>query len=205
LLSDKKARNILKIRKTRSDKRTTYIYEFADKTKVELKPGEDGITEVDIKKLHALDDSEVYNNNKNLRPEKTEEEKVEIEKFKQKFINSFNEEYGYEPNKGILKEVVEEKFPRNYNLSLDFDNDGEIDPDKRLIASILDKGLDEKFEWSEHMEDVLSLLTDKQRLVIKLMYIDGYKQSEIADLMDISSAGVKKHLDKAKETIKNNF
>jgi hypothetical protein len=73
LLSDKKARNILKIRKTRSDKRTTYIYEFADKTKVELKPGEDGITEVDIKKLHALDDSEVYNNNKNLRPEKTEE------------------------------------------------------------------------------------------------------------------------------------
>lgn len=55
------------------------------------------------------------------------------------------------------------------------------------------------------MEDVLSLLTDKQRLVIKLMYVDGYKQSEIADLMNISSAAVKKHLDKAKETIKNNF
>lgn len=55
------------------------------------------------------------------------------------------------------------------------------------------------------MEDVLSLLTDKQRLVIKLMYIDGYKQSEIANLMNISSAAVKKHLDKAKDTNKNNF
>ena len=65
--------------------------------------------------------------------------------------------------------------------------------------------MNEKFEWSEHMKDILSLLTDKQRLVIKLMYVDGYKQSEIADLMNISSAVVKKHLDKAKETIKNNF
>ena len=65
--------------------------------------------------------------------------------------------------------------------------------------------MNEEFEWSEHMENILSLLTDKQRLVIKLMFVDGYKQSEIADLMNISSAAVKKHLDKAKETIKNNF
>ncbi|MDO5018637.1 MAG: sigma-70 family RNA polymerase sigma factor [Lagierella massiliensis] len=195
----------MKIRKTRSDKRTTYIYEFADRTKVELKPGEDGITEVDIKKLHALDDSEVYNNNKNLRPERTEEEKFEIEKWKQKFISKFKDRHGYEPNKDIVKGAVEDAFPRNYNLSLDFDNDGEIDPDKRLIASIADKESNESFEWSEHMEDILSLLTDKQKLVIKLMYVDGYKQSEIADLMNISSAAVKKHLDKAKERIKNNF
>ena len=195
----------MKIRKTRSDERTTYVYRFADETKVELKPGKDGITEVDIKKLHALDDSEVYYNNKNLRPERTKEEKAEIDTWKQEFISDFKKSNGYEPNEDLLKGEVEERFPRNYNLSLDFDNDGDIDPDKRLIATIKSKDLNEKFEWSEHMEDVLSLLTDKQRLVIKLMYVDGYKQSEIADLMNISSAAVKKHLDKAKETIKNNF
>ena len=195
----------MKIRKTRSDERTMYVYRFADETKVELEPGKDGITEVDIKKLHALDDSEVYYNNKNLRPERTKEEKAEIESWKQEFISDFKKSNGYEPNEDLLKGEVEDRFPRNYNLSLDFDNDGDIDPDKRLIATIKSKDMNEEFEWSEHMEDILSLLTDKQRLVIKLMYVDGYKQSEIADLMNISSAAVKKHLDKAKETIKNNF
>lgn len=195
----------MKIRKTRSDERTTYVYRFADETKLELKPGKDGITEVDIKKLHALDDSEVYYNNKNLRPGRSKEEKAEIDAWKQEFISYFKKSNGYEPNEDLLKEEVEERFPRNYNLSLDFDNDGDIDPDKRLIATIKSKDMNEEFEWSEHMENILSLLTDKQRLVIKLMYVDGYKQSEIADLMNISSAAVKKHLDKAKETIKNNF
>ena len=195
----------MKIRKTRSDERTMYVYRFADETKVELEPGKDGITEIDIKKLHALDDSEVYYNNKNLRPERTKEEKAEIDAWKQEFISDFIKSHGYEPNEGLLKGEVEERFPRNYNLSLDFDNDGEIDPDKRLIATIKSTDLNERFEWSEHMEDILSLLTDKQRLVIKLMFVDGYKQSEIAELMNISSVAVKKHLDKAKETIKNNF
>ena len=55
------------------------------------------------------------------------------------------------------------------------------------------------------MEEVLSLLTDKQRLVINPMFVEGYTQSEIADLMNISSAAVKKRFDKAKEIIKNNF
>ena len=89
------------IRKTRSDERTTYVYRFADATKVELKPGKDGITEVDIKKLHALDDSEVYYNNKNLRPERTKEEKAEIESWKQEFISDFKKSNGYEPNERI--------------------------------------------------------------------------------------------------------
>lgn len=195
----------MKIHKTRNDRRETYIYRFSDGKSVELKPGKDGITELDIKKLHALDDSEVYYNNKNLRPERTKEEKAEIESWKQEFISDFKKNHGYEPNEGLLKGEVEERFPRNYNLSLDFDNDGDIDPDKRLIATIKSKDINEEFEWSEHMEDILSLLTDKQRLVIKLMYVDGYKQSEIADLMNISSSAVKKHLDKAKEIIKNNF
>lgn len=77
----------MKIHKTRNDERETYIYRFSDGTKVELNPGEDGVTEVDIKKLHALDDSEVYYNKKNLRPERTKEEKVEIDAWKKEFIS----------------------------------------------------------------------------------------------------------------------
>ncbi len=203
----------MKIRKTKQAERGVYKYSYQVRAEngeyvtetVVLRPGENGVTEMDIKRLHALDDSEVYYNLKNVRPERTKEEKVEIEKWKQKFVSDFKERHGYEPNKYIIEDAVKDAFPRDYNLSLDFDADGDIDPDKRFIATIADKSLDESAEWSEHMEEVLSLLTDKQRLVINLMFVEGYKQSEIADLMSISSPAVKKHLDKAKEVIKNNF
>lgn len=203
----------MRIHKTNQKDRSVYNYkttvrtekgEYVEKT-MTLKPGEYGVTELDIKMLHSMDDSEVYYNLKNARPERTKEEKAEIEKWKQKFISDFTKRYGYEPNKYIIEDAVNDAFPRDYNFSLDFDADGDIDPDKRLIASISDKESDEMFEWSERMEEVLSLLTDKQRLVINLMFVEEYKQSEIADLMSISSAAVKKHLDKAKEIIKNNF
>ncbi|MGP6451524.1 RNA polymerase sigma factor [Streptococcus dysgalactiae subsp. equisimilis] len=203
----------MRIHKTNQKDRGVYKYttteltkdgEYVEKTVI-IKPGEDGVTELDIKMLHSLDDSEVYYNLKNARPERTKEEKAEIEVWKQKFISDFTERHGYEPNKYVIEDAVKDVFPRNYNLSLDFDNNEEIDPDKRLIASIADKEGGKKFEWSERMEDVFFLLTDKQRLAITLMFVEGYKQSEIADLMNISSAAVKKHLDKAKEIIKNNF
>lgn len=203
----------MRIYKTSKKERGVYKYTTTERTEkglyvektITLKPGENGVTELDIKILHSMDDSEVYYNLKNARPERTKEEKAEIEVWKQKFVGDFKERHGYEPNKYIIKDAVNDAFPRDYNLSLDFDADGDIDPDKRLIASISDKESDEMFEWSERMEEVLSLLTDKQRLVINLMFVDGYKQSEIAELMNISSAAVKKHLDKAKEIIKNNF
>ena len=203
----------MKIRKTNKKDRGVYKYTTTERTEkgayvektIKLKPGENGVTELNIKMLHSFDDSEVYYNLKNVRPERTKEEKAEIEKWKQKFVSDFTARHGYEPNKYIIKDAVKDAFPRDYNLSLDFDADGDIDPDKRLIASISDKESDEMFEWSERMEEVLSLLTDKQRLVINLMFVEGYTQSEIADLMNISSAAVKKRLDKAKEIIKNNF
>ena len=203
----------MRIHKTNQKDRSVYNYTTTERTEkgayvektIKLKPRENGVTELDIKILHSMDDSEVYYNLKNIRPERTKEEKAEIEVWKQKFVGDFKERHGYEPNKFIIEDAVNDAFPRNYNLSLDFDADGDIDPDKRLIASISDKESDEMFEWSERMEEVLSLLTDKQRLVINLMFVEGYKQSEIADLMSISSAAVKKHLDKAKEIIKNNF
>ena len=203
----------MRIHKTNQKDRGVYNYtttvrtekgEYIEKT-ITLKPEENGVTELDIKMLHSMDDSEVYYNFKNARPERTKEEKADIGKQKQKFVSDFKERHGYEPNKYIIEDAVKDAFPRDYNLSIDFDADGDIDPDKRLIASISDKELDEMFEWFERMEEVLSLLTDKQRLVINLMFVEGYMQSEIADLMNISSAAVKKRFDKAKEIIKNNF
>ena len=202
----------MKTRKTSSNNRTTYKYTYFvpnksggyDEKTLEIKPGENGVTVADIKMLHAEDDSEVYYNNKNLRPTRTAEEKAEIKAWKEEYIRLFNLKHGYEPNKDDVEYAAEERFPRNYNLSLDFDEDGELEVDKSHLAEVLsttdDYGFitnDYGFEWSEEMEHALSTLTDKQRQVIRLMFVDGYRQSEIARMLGISSAGVKKHLDSA--------
>lgn len=207
----------MKTRKTNSNDRATYKYtscvrnedgSYSEET-IEIKPGENGVTEADIKMLHSMDDSEVYYNNKNLRPARTAEEKAEIEAWKEKYIKRFEERYGYKPNKDDVDYSAEEHFPRNYNLSLDFDADGELEVDKSHLAEALsttdDYGFitnDYGFEMSEEMEHAFSTLTDKQRQVIRLMFIEGYTQSEIASMLGISSAGVKKHLDKALEKLR---
>ena len=202
----------MKTRKTNSNNRTTYKYTYFvpnksggyDEKTLEIKPGENGVTVADIKMLHSIDDSEVYYNNKNLRPTRTDEEKAEIEAWKEEYIRLFKSKHGYEPNKDDVEYAAEEHFPRNYNLSLDFDADGELEVDKSHLAEALsttdDYGFsadDHGIEWSEEMEHALSTLTDKQRQVICLMFVDGYRQSEIARILGISSAGVKNHLDSA--------
>ncbi len=207
----------MRTRKTNSNDRATYKYtscvrnedgSYSEET-IEIKPGENGVTVADIKMLHSMDDSEVYYNNKNLRPTRTAEEKAEIKAWKEEYIRHFNLKHGYEPNKDDVDYAAEEHFPRNYNLSLDFDADGELEVDKSHLAEALsttdDYGFitnDYGFEMSEEMEHAFSTLTDKQRQVIRLMFIEGYTQSEIASMLGISSAGVKKHLDKALEKLR---
>lgn len=207
----------MRTRKTNSNDRAAYKYtscvrnedgSYSEET-IEIKPGENGVTVADIKMLHSMDDSEVYYNNKNLRPTRTAEEKAEIKAWKKQYIQQFKAKHGYEPNKDDVEYAAEEHFPRNYNLSLDFDADGELEIDKSHLAEAFsttdDYGFsadDHGFEWSEEMEHALSTLTDKQRQVIRLMFIEGYTQSEIASMLGISSAGVKKHLDKALEKLR---
>lgn len=202
----------MRTRKTNSNDRATYKYtscvrnedgSYSEET-IEIKPGENGVTVADIKMLHSMDDSEVYYNNKNLRPTRTDEEKAEIKAWKEEYIRLFKSKHGYEPNKDDVDYAAEERFPRNYNLSLDFDADGELEVDKSHLAEALSTtdnyGFSADyhgFEWSEKMEHALSTLTDKQRQVICLMFVDGYLQSETARILGISSAGVKKHLDSA--------
>lgn len=207
----------MKTRKTSSNNRTTYKYTYFvpnksggyDEKTLEIKPGENGVTVADIKMLHSMDDSEVYYNNKNLRPNRTAEEKAESKAWKKQYIQQFKAKHGYEPNKDDVEYAAEEHFPRNYNLSLDFDAYGELEVDKSHLAEALsttdDYGFitnDYGFEMSERTESMLSVLTDKQSQVVKLMFFGGYTQSEIASMLGISSAGVKKHLDKALEKLR---
>ena len=207
----------MRTRKTNSNDRATYKYtscvrnedgSYSEET-IEIKPGENGVTVADIKMLHSMDDSEVYYNNKNLRPTRTAEEKAESKAWKEKYVKRFEERHGYKPNKDDVDYAANKHFLPNYNSSIDFDADGELEVDKSHLAEALsttdDYGFitnDYGFEMSEEMEHAFSTLTDKQRQVIRLMFIEGYTQSEIASMLGISSAGVKKHLDSAIANLK---
>lgn len=198
----------MRTRKTRQDQRRNYIYQFADGHKDVITAGENGVTEIDIKMLHSRDDSEVNNNLKNMRPGRTEEEKEEIKRWKEKYIEDFEKEYGYKPNKEDVDYMANEVFPKNYNLSLDYDQNGELASDKKTISyetATCDDYSEIISPWSEQMETLLNELTAKQRQVVQLMYVEGYSQSEIAKMLGISSAAVKKRLDKAKAFIKKNY
>ena len=87
----------MKIRKTRQDQRTEYRYPV----QVEdgkggyhvvyhtIRPGdgegEDIVTELHIQTMHSLDDSEVYYNTKNMRPQRSDSMKAEIAEWKRKY------------------------------------------------------------------------------------------------------------------------
>lgn len=192
-----------KIRKTNQQERGTYTYEYSTAEggieKVTIVPNRDGVTEIDIKRLHALDDSEVYFNLKNLRPSRNSVEKEEIKIWRESYIKNFKRENGYLPSHEDVKFAEEEVFPRQYNLSLDDDT---CEVDKTGIAHQISYIQEDIDEWSDRMLLAFEQLTDKQREVIDLMFVKGFKQHEVAAILGISPAAVHTHLSKAKKIIK---
>lgn len=203
----------MKIRKTRQDKRSTYRYPvqvsdgkggYRTENRT-VRAGEDGVTEVDIRIIHSLDDSAVYYNNKNLRPERNEREKELIENWKKKFIADFKQEFGYDPNKYELKDAVTEAFPKNWNLSLDWEMDDDNGSDKSYIEKAASVELEHSNSKKDRLYEVMETMTDKQRVVLRMVKLEDRTLTEVAKILETSVANVKKHLDKAIKHIKNNY
>ena len=187
----------LRTRKTYQDDRITYSYEFANCDKYTLEIDKDGITEADIKLLHSIDDNEVYNNCKNVRPGRTKEEKDIIKVWRENFIEEFKNNHGYEPQKSDVDYYENEEFPRNYNLSLDADL---VNSDKSAIENMVVKNTE--FEWTDKMLTAFEILTDNEKLVIEKIYLENMKKIDIAAEMGISNAMVTKYHKKALEKLR---
>ncbi|WP_102343591.1 sigma-70 family RNA polymerase sigma factor [Galactobacillus timonensis] len=179
----------MKLRKTKSNERSTYTYESNDGTRVTIYPGKDGVTELDIKMLHALDDAEVYNNIKNTRPPVEDWQKKAIEEWK-------NSHPGEEPAK-------------NWNLSLDQMTANEDEGgygDKFRGLSDLSKEPDLKKRLAiESIHEVVATFPNDQIDLYELYYIKEYSKAEIAEKYHTSRANITQRVNRLEEKIKKYF
>lgn len=155
-----------------------------------IKPGEDGVTEVMIKSLHAMDDHEVYSNAKNGHPPMTEEQKAEKKRWEE--------------------EHPGERYQMNWNLSLDYiagEDDEEVDKSSVLASASYNpfSGDDISDEVMKLREIVAKKMTDRQREAYRYIGLEGYSITDAAKMMGVSIKVAKNHYDKAIACIRKNF
>ena len=189
------------IHKTPQERRNTYTYHFNDGTSMTLCPGENGITELDIKRLHAADDSEIYYNLKAIDPEKSlpEAERKELrakkEDYAKKFKTEFQEKYGYEPHPSDVADAVKEFFAKSWVCSLDQMLDGNSDSegygDKSSILLQVATGDDKELSpCQERMRELVSTLPEKEQIVYWRVMVNDEKKYVVAKSLGISDTRV---------------
>ena len=209
----------MRLKKTNPTNRTTYTYCFNEADEKgsyhiriqTLRPGEDGVTELDIQMLHKLDDREVECNIRNLRPKKTEAEKTEQAEWLEGFKTDFLIKYGYEPTKDVIDVAIADRYPKNWNMSLSLfesdddgmdtsdrhpelaDPDAFADPDDRLPPDV------------RKMREIVATCTEKQQEAYRLVYIEGYTEEEAAGIAGCTQQGIHDRIKRVVEKIKNNF
>ena len=209
----------MRLKKTNQTNRTTYTYTFTDTDdkgkafirKQTLRPGEDGLTELDVKLLHSLDDHEVYSNIKNMRPPVTDEQKAERAAWLQTFKADFLNKYGYETTEDVIADAIEERYPKNWNLSLNIhesDDDGSDTTDHHSELADPNAAIDEEDKLPadvQRMREIVSTCTDKQQEAYRLVYIEGLTETEAAKVAGCSQSAIKQRLNGVIDKIKSNF
>lgn len=194
------------IHKTPSEKRNTYTYQFYDsegkpEPVIVLRPGENGVTELDIKRLHAADDSEIYYNLKAIDPEKSlpEAERKELrakkDAYAEKYKSEFATKYGYEPHPSDVADAVKEFFAKSWVSSLDQMLDGNSDSDgygdKSSVLLQVATGDDKDLSpCQERMRELVSALPEKEQIVYWRVLISGEKKYIVAKSLGISDTRV---------------
>ncbi|EAG3226887.1 hypothetical protein B6L06_05140 [Listeria monocytogenes] len=175
---------MIKFRKTKANKRIDFEYEFVDGTKVVLKPGVDGVTELDIKELYAYEDAEVYNNIKNHRKILNDKERAEKKQWEKE-------------NRG-------KEWDAGWSLSVDGLQQQGVSLDKSTLFSgyatnsFAEEDIDPRVY---QMREAVKLLNPDQQYIYKRI-TEGAKQVEIAKELGISKSAMQSRMDKLKARLK---
>lgn len=207
--------NLMKFKKTHKNDRQTYKYMFTRLNEegeyvpevVELKPGVDGVTEMDIKRLHQRDDLDLYYFYKASRPERSPEEKAKIENWKEAYAAEFMDEHGYEPDPDYADWLASQEFPRNYNVSLNQFDDYCDEGKNPLMTAINKASMNEEPEDARlaRLREVVKMLTPYQQSIYRMMIHEQKSQVEIAEVLGVSKQAINKTWINIKKKIKNLF
>ncbi len=190
-----------KFKKTPQKERGTYKYLDADgKVMAELKAGVDEVTELDIYRLHQIDDQEVYYNLKSYQGLRTNKEKAEIRIWISQFIEQYKLKHdGMEPTKDIIQDAIKKKFPMKMQvLSMSAMDDDYAEDKNELLyqAYLFDESVNKKDSRMERLEELLPELTENQRWLIQKVFYEDIPQTEIAAELGITKQAVQNRLNK---------
>ncbi len=190
-----------KFKKTPQKERGTYKYLDADgKVMAELKAGVYEVTELDIYRLHQIDDQEVYYNLKSYQGLRTNKEKAEIRIWISQFIEQYKLEHdGMEPTKDIIQDAIKKKFPMKMQvLSMSAIDDDYAEDKNELLyqAYLFDESVKKKDSRMERLEELLPELTENQRWLIQKVFYEDIPQTEIAAELGITKQAVQNRLNK---------
>lgn len=197
----------MKLHKTHSKKRDTYTFDFFDADgkpqPVTVIPGKDGVTEIDIKRLHGFDDSEVYYNIKNRRPKLEDWQLKQMADWEAAFITSFTNAHGYAPTNDYVMDPRQEAFPKNWISSLDemldTENDGYGDK-STFLYSLSSIEVDEP-SYVERLHELISIMPERWQFIYKQVLLEGIPKTEVAAELNVSEARVRQIVKKIEARI----
>ena len=166
-------------RKTPTSKRDNYLYKFNDGTVFVINEGSEA--EFWIKSLHSFDDAEVYNNIKNSRPPLDAAQKRAAEEWKAQHP-------GEEPEK-------------NWNLSMDGLMKTENQDTSICARQLAEMAAEEQDPQKELLYEKLAELPEGDQELYRLYFIEGYFQSEIAEMKSLSQNTISKKIRRIQERL----
>lgn len=175
----------------------------------EIEPGDEGVTEEDIRRFYSAEDHEVYENLKARRPQRTAEEKQRIAEWKAEYIRRFKAEHGYEPNQADVNDAVDEVFPKNWSASLDeiMDGDGDDESaagDKSAILAKAYRSSNSEPGVVEMMDEIASTWPESWQEIYERVLKNGETIVSLARERGVTEGAVRKTLNKIRKALGEN-
>lgn len=188
----------MRYRKTPTNQRTTYRHiDETGRVIAEYKPGVDGVTAVDIKNMHRLDDHEVYENVKQIKhPEWYE---PIYESWKNSFIKHFEEQNGRKPH----PTEIPGKYTVFVSLEAAADEFGEYTDKCRLQAAIAVCDKDDETDGILRLRELVSEMPERWQIIYHLAMIEKIPKVRVGKILDISDVRVGQIVKKIENKIRN--
>ena len=202
----------MKLRKTPISERKSYTYEFDNGDKSIIEPGkttfisssgdvsvqfDESIKDDTIKELHLDDDALVRSNLKYINCEDNKTRNIRIENKKKWMIEHPNEP----------KELNPYNHPQRI-IEIDFFGSDDEDFDKSRLQFEAAMSFKRDEELSEEIRvlcEFVATLPKIMQQTYELIFIKGYKQSEMCKKLGLSKSTVSERVKNLEKNIKENF